>query len=45
MADCACEAISDSGIGVGTGFVGLGLTSPRKIVGLLPCFRLKSNKM
>ena len=24
MKDCACEAISDSGIGVGTGFVGLG---------------------
>jgi Aldo/keto reductase family len=24
VADCACEAISGSGIGVGTGFVGLG---------------------
>ena len=24
MADCACEATSASGIGVGTGFVGLG---------------------
>jgi hypothetical protein len=25
VVDCAVEAISDSGIGVGTGFVGLGL--------------------
>jgi hypothetical protein len=24
MADCACEATSASGIGVGNGFVGLG---------------------
>jgi hypothetical protein len=44
MADCACEATSASGIGVGSGFVGLGFDGAAEDCWAAAVFPLKTQQ-